>query len=47
MERELERLKERAPTEDDYDRWLRYKIQRRRQALQGMVLIKGSEVPWQ
>jgi len=46
MERELERLKEREPQADIYDRGLKWMMERTRLRNQGKILIKDSEVPW-
>src|SRR3972149_3950652 len=46
MERELERLKEREPESAEYDRGLRWMMEKRRQREQGQVLMKAGEVPW-
>ena len=46
MERELERLKEREPEPTEYDRILKWWIDKGKQRQQGKVLIKAEEVPW-
>ncbi|MEK7777927.1 MAG: hypothetical protein AAB303_04810 [Chloroflexota bacterium] len=46
MERELERLKERGPEPTEYDRILKWWIDKGKQRQQGKILIKAEEVPW-
>ncbi len=47
VERELERVKEREPQQDQYDQTLQWKIDKTRQRKEGKVILKAEEVPWQ
>mgnify|MGYP001590884482 FL=1 len=46
MEKQLERVREPEPEPDNYDRGLKWTIEKTRKRNEGKVLIKGSEVPW-
>lgn len=46
MEKQLERLREPEPEPDNYDRLLKWTMDKTRKRNEGKVLIKGSEVAW-
>lgn len=47
MERELERVKEKEPQQDRYDNLLKWMQEQTKSRVEGKVLLRAEEIPWQ
>jgi len=47
VEREAERVKEQQPREDQYDRGLKWRMEKTRQRKEGKVVLHAEDIPWQ